>query len=125
MDGADSTIRTHTETLRLSTAELVQQLNRHLGATLVAVLADVRDNKLPYKWAKADGPHPRPAGLQRLQVADRAWATVASAEGQNVARAWFIGANPRLDEQPPYLAIRDGHFKQVISAASAFVDHAC
>lgn len=122
MDDAESTIRTHTQTLRLAPAELVHQLIQHLGATLVAVLADVRDSKLPYKWAKEDGPRPRPGGLQRLQVAHRAWDAVASAEGPDVARAWFIGANPRLDEQPPYLAIRHGQFKQVIHAAAAFVD---
>ncbi|GAH52627.1 unnamed protein product, partial [marine sediment metagenome] len=34
--------------------------------------------------------------LARLEVAYRAWTTLAAAAGEDVARAWFIGANPRL-----------------------------
>ncbi|MCT2028644.1 hypothetical protein M3D00_00485 [Dietzia cinnamea] len=118
----DSTILAHTETMRLSSAELARQLVQHLGATVVAVLAGVRDKKLPYKWASDGGPVPRDGALQRLQVAHRAWVAVATAEGADIARAWFIGANPRLEEQPPFMALADGKFKPVMSAAAAFVD---
>lgn len=118
----DSAILAHTETMRLSSAELARQLVQHLGATVVAVLAGVRDKKLPYKWAGDDGPVPRDGALQRLQVAHRAWVAVATAEGADIARAWFIGANPRLDEQPPFMALADGKFKPVMNAAAAFVD---
>jgi hypothetical protein len=108
--------------MRLAPAELARQLVQHLGPTLVAVLAGVRDRKLPHKWATEGGPTPRPEALQRLQVAHRAWVAVASSEGDDVARAWFIGANPRLDEVPPYEAIRDGEFRKAMAAAAAFVD---
>lgn len=118
----DSAILAHTETMRLSSAELARQLVQHLGATVVAVLAGVRDKKLPYKWSSDDGPVPRDGALQRLQVAHRAWVAVATAEGADIARAWFIGANPRLDEQPPFMALADGKFKPVMNAAAAFVD---
>lgn len=122
MSAVDTTILAHTETVRLPSAELARQLVQHLGATVVAVLAGVRDKKLPYKWSTPDGPTPRTEALQRLQVAHRAWVAVATAEGEDIARAWFIGANPRLDEQPPFMAISTGAFGSVMSAAAAFVD---
>jgi hypothetical protein len=115
-------ILNHTRTVRLPSAELARQLVTHLGPTLVATLAGVRDRKLPHKWASEGGPTPRPEALARLQVAHRAWSAVATAEGDDIARAWFIGANPRLDEDPPYLAIRAGEFNKVMGAAAAFVD---
>ncbi|MET3862543.1 hypothetical protein ABIE38_003489 [Dietzia sp. 2505] len=118
----ESTTLAHTETMRLSTAELARQLVQHLGPTVVAVLAGVRDKKLPYKWAREGGPVPRDGALQRLQVAHRAWVALATAEGADIARAWFIGANPRLDEQPPFMAIAGGEFREVMSATAAFVD---
>jgi len=99
----DDAILNHTRTLKLPTAELARQLVSHLGPTLVAGLAGVRDRKLPHKWAIDGGPTPRPEALARLQVAHRAWEALATSEGEDIARAWFIGANPRLDEVPPYL----------------------
>lgn len=118
----DDAILAHTETVRLPSSELARQLTQHLGATVVAVLANVRDKKLPYKWSLEGGPTPRTEALQRLQVGHRAWVAVATAEGEDTARAWFIGANPRLDETPPFMAIREGRFQAVMSAAAAFVD---
>lgn len=115
-------ILNHTRTVRLPSAELARQLVSHLGPTLVAAMANVRDRKLPHKWAHEGGPTPRPDALTRLQVAHRAWSTLATAEGDDIARAWFIGANPRLGEMPPYLAIREGEFNRVMAAAAAFVD---
>lgn len=112
----------HTETMRLSSAEIARQLVQHLGPTVVAVLSGVRDKKLPYKWSAEGGPQPRTETMQKLQVAHRAWVAVATAEGADIARAWFIGANPRLDEEPPFIAIRNGQFRQVMSAAATFVD---
>lgn len=117
-----TTILAHTETVRLPSAELARQLVQHLGSTMVAVLANVRDKKLPYKWSAHAGPTPRTEALQRLQVAHRAWVAIATAEGEDIARAWFIGANPRLDEQPPFMAIGEGRFGAVMGAAAAFVD---
>lgn len=117
-------VKTHAATMRLSSHELAQELVDQLGPTLVAALAKVRDRKLPHKWASDGGPVPRPESLARLQVAHRAWVTIAAAESDDIARAWFIGANPHLDEIPPYLAIRDGRYDTVMAAAAAFVEGA-
>lgn len=110
----------HSQTTRLAPAELVRRLNDDLGATLVAGLAGVRDRKLPYKWATAGGPVPNDEALRRLLVAHRAWVLVSDADNDYVARAWFIGANPRLDEESPVARLRAGDLVQVMAAARAF-----
>lgn len=117
----DTDVRTHIETTKMDAHELVRQLNSHLGPTLVATLAGVRDRKLPHKWAKADGPIPRDEALARLQMAHRVWAKVSASENDTVARAWFIGANPRLGEVAPVMKLREGELSEVWNAAAAFV----
>jgi hypothetical protein len=119
----DEAITSHVETARLPASELARQLVQHLGPTLVALTAGVRDRKLPHKWAQADGPRPRDGALARLQVAHRCWNILATSESEDVARSWFIGANPRLGEESPAVAIREGEdrFREVIAAAVAFV----
>lgn len=123
--GVDTTLAgtsVYAETTRLDTPELVRQLNSHLGPTLVAALANVRDRKLPHKWAKPDGPAPRHEAERRLRAAHRAWTTVSSSDGGNVARSWFIGANPRLGDESPVMCLREGRDKDVLAAARAFAD---
>lgn len=122
MVNGDADTRTHADAVRTSTPELVRQLNSGLGPTLVATLAGVRDRKLPNKWAKADGPTPRDEALERLQMAHRVWGLIAAAENDSIARAWFIGRNPRLDETAPVMALREGRIAEVWHAAKAFVD---
>lgn len=122
MSSVNLAAASHASTTRIAPADLARQLVGSLGPTLVAALAGVRDRKLPHKWASPNGPTPRPESLTRLQVAHRAWTTVSDAEGDNIARAWFIGANPDLDETPPYLAIRDGRYAMVMAAATSFVN---
>ena len=96
--------------------------NQHLGPTLVAVLANASDRKVPHRWAKADGPEPRDESQRRLLQAHRVWKLISAAEDQSVARAWFVGANPRLDEEAPVMALREGRLREVMSAAEAFVE---
>jgi len=113
---------THERSTRLDIHELVRQLVGHLGPTLVATSANVSDRKLPYRWAKADGTEPRVDSQRRLQAAHRVWSLISDAEGDNVARAWFIGANPRLGEEAPVFCLRDDRIQDVLAAAKAFVE---
>lgn len=112
----------HAETTRMNIHELTRQLNSHLGPTLVATLAGVRDRKLPHKWAKEDGPEPRDEARAKLLAAHRIWRLVSEAENDSVARSWFIGANPRLEETAPVMMLREGKIQDVIFAAQAFVE---
>lgn len=63
----------HTCTLRLPAAEPARQLVAHLGPTLAAAMAGVRDHKLPKRVPPTAAPTPRPESPARLQVAHRAW----------------------------------------------------
>lgn len=110
------------DTTRLTRHELVRQLLKHLGPSLVATLANVRDSKLPYKWAKVDGPEPRDEAYKRLMAAHRLWTLLSVAENDFVARSWFIGANPRLGEEAPVMVLRAGDISAVLSAGKAFVE---
>ncbi len=112
----------HEQTTRMGIHEIVRQLISHLGPTLVATLANVRDSKLPHKWSRVDGPTPRDEAKRRLMVAHRIWVKLSSAENDYVARNWFIGANPRLGEQMPAMCLREGKLDQVIDAADAFLE---
>lgn len=109
-------------TARLGIREVVRQLNAALGATLVAALAGSKDPRISYKWARENGPEPKPAAVQRLLLAHRAWIAVSTNEGEHVARLWFIGANPWLDEVSPIEAIANMESRKVMDAALAMID---
>lgn len=47
---------------------------------------------------------------------------MSAIEGDDVARLWFVGANPWLNEDTAVTAIREGRFKQVRDAVQALAD---
>ncbi|ALV47212.1 hypothetical protein MB46_18650 [Arthrobacter alpinus] len=111
-----------TGTAHLGIRVVVRQLNSGLGATLVAALTGNEDPRSSYKWARDSGPEPRTDAVQRLLLAHRAWSVVSANEGEHVARLWFIGANPWLDETSPIEAISAMESKKVMDAAQAMID---
>lgn len=102
--------------------DLVRELNQSVGATVVQTMAGVKDRTSPFKWAKPDGPEPRPEVDARLRLGYRVWRTLEMAEGKQVALAWLMGANPRLHEELPVLYIQQQNTRAVIGAAEAFVN---
>ncbi len=122
--GMDSVTVTgaHAATARMDIHEVARQLNSHLGPTLVAALAGTPDRKLPIRWAKSNGPTPGPAYSRRLQLAHRAWTHTAGAEGEHVARSWFIGANPVLHEATPLTAIRNDRGEDLMLAVKVLLE---
>ena len=113
-------IDVHYQTIKMDVHELARQLVGHLGATLVATLAGVRDRKLPYRWAKADGPIPNDEAIVRLQTAHQIWQLLSDTDDDYVARAWFIGVNPRLGDVQPVMALRERQLAETLAAARAF-----
>lgn len=101
---------------------MVRRLKAHLGATLVASLTGSKDRKLPYRWAKSDGPVPGTDFEWRLRLAHRAGRQIADAETDHLARAGFIGGNPVLDEDTPLTAIREDRGQDVMDAVAALVE---
>lgn len=99
--------------------EIVRRLNGSLGATLVAALAGASEAMTAREWARHDGPEPGPDTSKRLCFAHDVWKMVAEAEGREVARAWFTGANPWLNDDTAVDAIRVGRLVAVADAARA------
>lgn len=111
----------HGRTMRMDIHEIVRELNLSLGPTLVASLAGSKDRKLPIRWAKSDGPEPRADATRRLTFAHRQWTLLAAADGEHVARQWFIGGNPFLRENTPITAIREDRHAEVAGAVESFI----
>lgn len=109
-------------TIRLDVREVTRRPNAALGGTLVSALAGSKDIKASHKWANEGGPQPRPEAVKRLTFAYEQWQRVADAEGEHVARVWFIGANPWLKYDTPVNSIREGRFREVGHAAQALID---
>lgn len=112
----------HKRAIKLDVREVTRRLNAALGGTLVSTLAGSKDTKTSYKWAKETGPQPGPEVVKRLMFAYEQWQKVAEAEGEHVARVWFIGANPWLNYDTPITAIREDRLKDVGNAAQALID---
>lgn len=108
--------------IRLDIREVTRRLNTALGGTLVSALAGAKDTKISHKWAKEGGPSPRPESIKRLLFAYEQLQKVSDAEGEHVARVWFIGANPWLDYDTPVNAIREDKYKAVSVAVQALID---
>jgi hypothetical protein len=47
---------------------------------------------------------------------------MSASEGEQVARMWFIGSNPLLDNDTPVDAIRENRFTDAAAAAVAMVE---
>jgi hypothetical protein len=62
---------------------------------------------------------------QRLRLALQVALMIADADGPEVARAWFQGLNPQLDDRAPARLLRDGDLdevgREVVAAARAFL----
>lgn len=114
----------HGATARMDIHQIALELNNALGSTLVAALTGSKDRKQPIRWAKPDGPKPSNGFTRHLQLAHRPWTRLEQAEGEHIARGWFIGGNPLLDEDTPLTAIREDRSKKVSAAARAFIESA-
>lgn len=111
----------HGQTMRMDIHDVVRELNAALGPTLVAALSGSKDRKLPIRWAKPDGPEPRSDAARRIFFAHRQWGLLSAADGDHVARQWFIGGNPLLQEETPITAIREDRHADVSAAVDSFI----
>ena len=119
---ATTTGAAYLSTSRMGIREIVRRLNAALGPTLVAGLAGAKDRRISHKWAREDGPEPNAAATRRLMDGYRAWTEVSQAQGEHVARLWFIGSNPWLAEESPVEALMEDRLKDVRTAVQAMTD---
>ena len=103
---------------------LVKELSELLGPKLVAYIAGVRETRAVRQWS--GGEREARHGVQRrLRLALQVGWLIAQHDNASVARAWFQGLNPQLDDRSAARMLREGDLDevgpQVLSAARAFV----
>ena len=93
----------HNEAMSLPIERVVESLVELLGAPTVAELGGVQETRAVQQWTAGTRQPQRPNTLRfALQLALMI-STVASRE---LARAWFHGSNPQLDDLTPLAILR-------------------
>jgi hypothetical protein len=109
---------------RLAFPVVVKELREILGPNLVAYVAEVTEIRTVNDWA--DGTHkPRSDVESRLRLALTLAGTITEHDSAGVAKAWFQGLNPHLDDRSPARLLREGDYDEIgsllIGAVRAFV----
>ena len=110
----------HERAIELPIADVVVALIDLLGAPVVAIIGGVGETRAVQQWTTGRKPQ-RPNVLRfALQIA----MMIASNSDREMARAWFEGSNPHLDDAIPALMLRNqplAHVQQrMMGAARAF-----
>ena len=120
---ARADLHAYQDSIRLSSAEVVERLRDLLGARLVAYVGSVKETRAVRQWAES-GRVPSAEVVLRLPAAYHAAALLREKDSSAVVQAWFQGMNPRLDDVSPARLLREGDLAQVgpvvLAAARAF-----
>lgn len=110
----------HRETTDLSIREVTRLLTNGLGTHLTAFIVG-RAEQTVRRWI--DGTQDPGVDVERvLRNTLHIFKVIEQADGtRHVARSWFIGMNPQLDDHSPAEMIRAGGHREVVAAARAYV----
>ena len=113
-------IEAHGHAMEMPIQAVVTELVDLLGAPLVAVIGGVSETRAVTQWASNRSPQ-RPNVLRfALQIATM----IARTKDRELARAWFEGSNPYLEDGVPALLLRDKPLADIqgnlMTAARAF-----
>jgi hypothetical protein len=118
--GVLSASKAHDEAMSLPIEQVVDQLVGLLGATAVAAIGNVKETRAVQQWMSGREPQ-RP---NELRFALQLVTMIATLKSIDVARAWFYGANPHLDDAAPLTLLREQPLAAVqgplLSAARSF-----
>jgi len=114
----DGAVRAHAQAVQDSVPEIAAFLREHLGAPLVALMADV-DVRNVSRWADGNAA-PRDTAERRLRAAYQVYRLLEAYEAAPTIRAWFMGMNPQLDDLSPAEVIAADQYREALSAARAF-----
>jgi hypothetical protein len=114
----------HNEAMTLPMGTVVKNLSDLLGATTVAAIGGVQETRAVQHWIAGEREPQRPHVLRfALQLA----LMICSLESRDMAKAWFHGSNPHLDDRIPIAMLRDQPLEVVqvplMVAARAFATH--
>jgi hypothetical protein len=117
-------LEAHAHSVRADFATVADEVRQVLGARLAAYVGGVKETRAVHEWAEEDR-RPSEITQRRLRLALQVATMIATADGAEVAQAWFQGLNPQLDDRSPARLLREGDLDEVgplvISAARAFL----
>jgi len=115
----------HNEAMTMPMDRIVARLADLLGAPTVAAIGGVKETRAVAQWSDGER-EPQRAHVLRfalqlaLMICDRA--------SRDLARAWFHGSNPHLDDRVPIVMLRDEELEKIqtplMLAARAFAARA-
>lgn len=115
-------VKAHQSAVTIPLADVAKELSDLLTRDLTAYLTKVSDAGTVSRWATGKVTNVRPAHEQRLRLTYEIVQVLrAYGNSDQTIRAWFLGLNPHLDDDPPVEAIREGQLKEAFAAARAFV----
>ena len=100
--------------------EIVEELVQLIGPTLTALSSGAVEHSTVEAWL--NGLEPEVSQEERLRFALEVLSDVAELNGNDVARAWFIGASCQNFTTAPFEAIRTGYFNSVRNSARRFIN---
>lgn len=106
-DGCDDILRT-----------LVAALGKNAVATIFR-----KDVRTIERWLAS----PLPLGIDRerlLRDTYQIFTLIEEVDDAHVARAWFLGMNPNLDDHSPLEVLAAGRAREVVAAARSFANGA-
>lgn len=114
----------HSHAMSSPMQDVVKELVDLLGATSVAAIGGVSETRAVQGWMSEREPQ-RPHVLRfALQIATM----IAAASDRELARAWFHGSNPHLEDQVPLILLRNKPLAEIqpslMVAARAFASRA-
>jgi hypothetical protein len=92
----------HYHAMDLPIRRVVEELVAYLGLTTVAAIAGVKETRAVQQWLtdrEPQRPHVLRFALQLVSM-------IARSDQPDLARAWFHGSNPELDDLTPLLLFR-------------------
>lgn len=101
--------------------EIVRVLQQLLTRQLTAHIAGIKDGKSVTRWASGETKEVRNDSEQHLRAAYECVVLLSSLGAESIAKAWFIGQNPFIDDISPAQALNEGKIKEVRLAARAFL----
>src|SRR6516225_1209283 len=93
----------HAHAMSLPIEDVVKELTDLLGATNVAAIGGVTETRAVQQWTA--GREPQRAHVLRFAL--QLGTMIAAAADRDLARAWFHGSNPHLDDAVPIMMLRN------------------
>lgn len=110
----------HARSVELGINDVTATLQSQLGQALLSVIVG-RDTRTVARWVSGDVQPPQ-ASEQRLRDTLQIMTLLTTTDAVSVARAWFMGMNPQLNDETPAEALADGRAREVLGAARAFIN---